>query len=75
MKTARERKLEILAVLQSCVFSLTVGEVGKEIGLKRSPYLIGLLLSMVESGEISMEWAEHPQYGNTRFFWIKKEGK
>lgn len=74
MKSAAERRKEIVALLQSCPWSLTVGEVGKEIGLKRSPYLVGLLMGMVESGTISMETAEHPKYGLTRYFWIERKG-
>lgn len=75
MKSAAERRAEIIAFLLTCSWSMTVGEVGKAIGLKRSPYLIGLLMGMVENGDISMETAEHPKYGLTRYFWVERTGE
>jgi hypothetical protein len=70
---SREERMEaIVKFLETCLWSVTVGEIGRGVGLKRTPYLTGMIAELVESGKVSHEQAIHPKYGPTRFYWIER---
>lgn len=73
MMSARERKLKILSFLSQLMYSVTIGEVGRGVELKRTPYLERLLTELVEEGSVLYEWIDHPKYGRTRYFWFNQE--
>jgi len=65
-----DRLQQIKEILAGYSYALTVGEVAKAMGLKRSKYVVDMLLELEAVNAINMEWTEHYQFGRTRVFWV-----
>ena len=68
-----DRAAQIINFLSTRQWSITMLELGQGVGLKKTKYLEELVDPLVKKGQVLMEWADHPKYGRTRYFWINRE--
>jgi hypothetical protein len=68
-----ERKDQIFAMLTEVPFSVPALVIGRWVGLKKSPHLLGILEEMCQEGTLDMEWQTTPRRQSVRCFFVPEE--